>query len=243
MAARLPRVPSLQHLSRMLDRSSAKVEKHLLQLSESSPRISYVPSAPLCKDHLRLDVSRENIIRGVELIKGDRQREVNRKACTAFLDVASEIPKGKFIEVDLKHYALGRNLHVAVNPFLYQIGTSENHLVWTSYWADLVLKQDQMAFFGTVLDITFFSSPDFRGDKLCFVDLGKHGGKDREPILMGSRDFPTMTSAELKEYSDSFVEGYLSARAKILKKRAEEAGDAIGKVHNPTEPMNLETPY
>ena len=121
MAARLPRIPSLQHMSRMVDKSAEKVEHHLLRLSESSPRINYVPSAPLCKDHLRLEIDRASIFRGVDLIKGDRQREVNRKACHAFLEIAPSIPKGKFIEIDPRHYALGRNLHVIVNPFLYQL--------------------------------------------------------------------------------------------------------------------------
>lgn len=242
MAARLPRVPSLQHLCRMLSKSAEKVEQSLLRLAESSPRVSYNPSAPLCKDHLRLGIPGSDILRGVDQIKGDRQRSVNRQACMAFLNIAPSLPSGKFIEVDLKHYALGRNLHVAVNPFLYQLGGQHNHLLWTSYWADLMLKEDQRAFFGTIMDTIFFSSPDFRGDKLCFVDLGRHGGKEREPIVMDGSDFPRMTMAELKEYADAFVEGYLSARAKILKSRSEERGETTRVVH-PTEPMNLETPF
>lgn len=239
---RLPRVPSLQHASRMIDKDPSKVAKQLWRLAENSPRINYVPSQPLCRDHLRLGVGAEHVLRAVQSITGDRQRNANFSACSAFLAVAPLVPRGRFIEVEVKHFALGRNLHVPVNPFLYQMGSEGNHLLWVSFWADLVLTEVERAFFWTILETSFFRSPDYRGDKLCFLDLGRQEGSEREPILISGSSFPTMSMKELKEYSDSFVEAYLEVRAKILKRNAEEKGEAV-RIIDPSEPMHLEQPF
>ncbi len=177
--SKLPRVPTLQHLARMVDKDPAKVEKHLWQLVERSPYINYVPSQPLCKDRLRLGVSDDHVLRALASIKGDRQRKANLQATSAFLRIAPEIPNGRFIDADVKHFALGRNVHVPVNPFLYQLGVGGNNLLWTSFWANLALSEAKQAFFWTILELTFFRSPDYRGDGLCFLDLGKQGGEAR----------------------------------------------------------------
>lgn len=243
MSLRLPRVPSLQHLARMVDKDPAKVEKNLWQLVENSPRINYIPSQPLCKDRLRLGIGDDHVLRALESIKGDKQRNANTLATSAFLKIVPEIPTGRFIEVDVKHFALGRNIHVPVNPFLYQMGTGGNHLLWTSFWANLTLKSAKQAFFWTILEQTFFRSPDYRGDRLCFLDLGKQGGLVREPLIMSEKEFPTMSAPELKEYSDAFVLAYLRVRAAILRKAAEERGEGFERIADPADPLHLDHPY
>lgn len=227
----------------MIDRNPANVAKNLWRLVENSPRINYMPSQPVCKDRLRLDVSDEYVIRALQSLKGERQRNANLLASYAFLKIVPEIPTGRFIEVDIKHFALGRNIHVPVNPFLYQFGRGANHLLWTSFWADLTLSETKCAFFWTILNLTFFRSPDYRGDHLCFLDLGKQGGDVREPLLLSETTFPTMTEAELKEYSDAFVEAYLQVRAAILRKAAEARGEPSIRIVDPADPLHLEHPY
>ncbi len=241
--SKLPRVPTLQHLARMVDKDPAKVEKHLWQLVERSPYINYVPSQPLCKDRLRLGVSDDHVLRALASIKGDRQRKANLQATSAFLRIAPEIPNGRFIDADVKHFALGRNVHVPVNPFLYQLGVGGNNLLWTSFWANLALSEAKQAFFWTILELTFFRSPDYRGDGLCFLDLGKQGGEAREPLIMSEKQFSTMDTSELKEYSDAFVQAYLNVRTAILRKAAEERGEHFDRIIDPADPLHLERPY
>jgi len=213
---RIPKVPSLLHFARFASKDVKKIEADLRRMAERPPRINYLPSKKGAWDHVVLGVSAAQVLGAVERIKGERQRNVNLAALTAFMTLAPALVGRNFAEVEVKYYPIGRKLFVPVNPFLYTSGRDIQSLLWPSFWKNLTLKEYQLAVYATILDLMFFHSPDYAGCSLELADLGCLPGEDiRKPHFIRRSDLPTMTTRELKEYTDPFVETFLKLVAEI----------------------------
>jgi hypothetical protein len=185
-------------------------------MAERPPCVNYNPARNGSRDHLVLDVPEREVIAAVERIKAKQQRTINLSALRAFFDIAEQFKGRRFADVNLRYYPIGRRLHVPVKPFLYTRGPSAESLLWPSFWNELKLREDQLAVYATILDMRFLSSPDFCGCALEFADLGcSPGEKTRRPHVMRRSDLPTLSAAELKEFTDSFAEVFLKLVAEI----------------------------
>lgn len=215
---RTPRVPSLLHFVRFASREQAKIEHRLREMAKRPPRISYTPSKRGARDHLVLGVSQSSVLESVARIPAEQQRTINEAALNAFFVVAPNFMGRRFADIDKHYFYIGRNMHVPVNPFLYTVGPHVETILWPSFWNQLNLSAEQLAVFATILDLAFLSSPDYSGCSLEFADLGcAPGTRKRSPHIMSRGDLPTLTTSELKQFTDPFVEALLKIRAEALK--------------------------
>lgn len=206
---RIPRVPTLQHFVRFVSRDPAKIAHKLREMAERPPRISYQPAMKGGRDHLILGVPQSDVLAGIERIKGDMQRKVNREAALAFFQLDDVFHDRRFVDLDFRYFAIGRKLHVPVNPFLYSSWRDGSSVIWPSFWSHLNLTEEQLATFGTIMDLTYFSSPDFSESRLEFADLGRAPGESERGLhMIGRGDLPTMSADELKQLTDAFAEAY-----------------------------------
>ncbi len=231
---RIPKVPSLLHFARFASKEVKVADRRLREMAERPPHINYVPAKRGARDHLILGVNPEAILASVERIKADQQRMANKAALEAFFEFSPQIADRRFADVDPRYFPIGRKLHVPVNPFLYSTGGGVESLLWPSFWSNLSLKEDQLAVYGTVLDMVFLSSYDYASCELELADLGKiPGEKIRSVRLFKRSDIPTLTTAELKQYTDPFAEAFIklvedirgSGAGKRTPERAEAPAD------------------
>jgi len=237
---RLPRVPSLQHFARLSDANSEKINFRLKELSENPPWLSYNQAKPIARDHLTLNTSETDVLRAALLVKGERKRAAINAALIAFLKYARTIEARRYIDVQVRYFPIGRHLLVPVNPFLFGVGPNGPVLLWLSYWSALNLTETQLAIFATLLELTFFQTPDFVDVELEFVDLGKPPQwSSRDVRIFRRQDLPQISERELRKFTDAFVDGYLSVREEIIRSRYERD------TRRPTgsDPLFLDNPF
>jgi hypothetical protein len=195
-------------------------------MAERPPRINYNPSKKGARDFLVLGASPVDILASIERIKGKQQRLVNKAALAAFFELGPQISGRRYADIDARYFPIGRKLHVPVNPFLYTRGVGIESILWPSFWSALKLREDQLAVYATILDMAFLSTVDFSGCALEFADLGcPEGEKIRKPHIVQRSDLPTLTTAELKEFTDPFAEVFLKLVEEIK-------GEASKKPHH-----------
>jgi hypothetical protein len=225
---RTPRVPSAQHFARFISRDPELIEKRLRQMAEHPPQINYVPSKKGIRDHLKLGIAPAQVLEGISRIKGGQQKKVNLEATTAFFQLAPQFAGRSFADIDNRYFGIARKLHVPVNPFLYSVRGLHQTILWPSYWSELNLREEQLAAFATILDLAFLDSPDFRGCRLEFIDLGRPPKERvRKPHVIGRGDFSTLTTTELREFTDPFADVFfkLLGEARSAARKAKPTGD------------------
>lgn len=212
-----PKIPSLQHLVRNWHSDPARIQKDLVRLVNNPPTFSYNPLFGAVRDMLVLHVPYDQIVEG---IKRGVKRKSAQDILLAVLPLIREYVDGlapDFVQqVERRYYPVGRGLMVPFEPpLVYGIG-GQLYFPWFSFWRRNPLADERLSLFVTLVDELLLEDPDLETARFHILDFSAPKDKaPRELKIISASEIPRVNDERKIEMLETFVDGYLMAKANL----------------------------
>jgi hypothetical protein len=209
------KIPSLQHLVRNWYSDPARIQKELVRLVNNPPTFSYSPLFGAVRDMLVLHVPYDQIVEGIK--RGVKRKSV-QDMLLAVLPLIREHFDGlapDFVQqVERRYYPVGRGLMIPFEPpLVYGMG-GQLYFPWFSFWRRNPLADERLSLFVTLVDELLLQDPDLETARFDILDFSAPKDKaPRELKIIPASEIPRVSDERKVEMLETFVDGYLMAKA------------------------------
>lgn len=200
------KLPSLQHIAKVIRPSVADTERELHRIDQSTPPVNYSSAWRMARLLYSGDISLRAALDACDRLKPSPNARCNAEVVQI---IWKDAQGAEYLCRPLKDrfFAIRRDLEIPVRPKFYFVKNGVVYIFWLQPWKTFDLSTVQLGVLASVIKLVF-AVDDFEDAKLYLLDTSAENNGLRHPEVFGFHDLPLLSADELKSTLGRFATAY-----------------------------------
>jgi hypothetical protein len=226
--AKLDRPPSAHNFVRLISENPLNTAKNLVRFASAMPPINYYAAYVVIRDMINLGIPLAQAlvaVRNAGSAVGRVHNETLLRAFDSWNNEQSQLTSGS-VEFLPQRFRVSREISVPVAPLMVRRVNGRFSPLFLCGWGSLSLSLLQRRLYLTICEDAYLSLEDFRESpaayaffpylKGMFLETEEGHLPLRQPVIWSRNEYPLLSSAELNEAIEIFLEGREMAKKMLF---------------------------